>query len=158
MFRKIYNRLLKYFWLEMFWTALPFEALSWYTSNLGTSMLLTFKNVFGRPVCALLFVCELFFPAVRVLPNIFHKLMSKFNLCLKFCLELMDQRCKLLWVPCLTDLGMLGQIIHYSKMRANLLWETWNTTMPIFRDQIRVRIKLIFTHIIQDGVNCDWRL
>ena len=157
MFRKIYNRLLKYFWLEIFWTTLPFEALSWYTSNLGTSMLLTFKKVFGQSALCCLYV-NYFFQQCVFFPTSFTKLMSKFNLCLKFCLELMDQRCKFLWVPCLTDLGMLGQIIHYSKMRANLLWETWNTTMPIFRDQIRVRTNLIFTHIIPEGVNCDWRV
>ena len=98
------------------------------------------------------------FSAVCVLPVIFNRVMSKFNLCFKFCLEVIHQRLKFLCMPCSTDLGMLGQIIHYRKMRANLLWETWNTTMPILRDQIRVRTKFIVTQIIQEGVNCDCRL
>ena len=97
------------------------------------------------------------FPAVCVVPVIFQKLMSQLNLCFKFCLEVIDQIFKLLWMPCSTDLGMLGQIIHYGKMRPNLLQETWNTTMPIFRDQIWVTSKLVFTHIIQDSVNGDWQ-
>ena len=50
---------------------------------------------------------------------------------------------------------MLGQIIHYGKMRGNLNSQTLNTDMATFTDQMQARGKLIFTHIIQDGVNWD---
>ena len=50
---------------------------------------------------------------------------------------------------------MLGQIIHYGKMRGNLNPQTLNTDIATFRDQMQARGKLIFTHIIQDGVNWD---
>ena len=98
------------------------------------------------------------FPAVCVLPVVFHKLMSKFNLCFKFCVEVIHQRFKFLWMPWSTDLGMLGQIIHYGKMRGNLLRQTLNKEMWTFRDQMGARAKLIFTDIIQDGLNLDWWL
>ena len=77
----------------------------------------------------------------------------KFTLCFKFCLEVIYKRFKFLCTLCATDLGMLGQIIHYGKMGGNLLQHTWNKEMPIVKDQMEVRAKLIFTHIIQDGLN-----
>ena len=58
-------------------------------------------------------------------------------------------------MPWSTDPGMLQQIIHYGKMRGNLNSQTLNTDMSTFRDQMQGRDKLIFTHIIQDGVNWD---
>ena len=134
---------------------MPFEALSWYTSNLRTSMLLIANNVFGQSA---LYCLWIIFQAVCVLPVVFQKLMSKFNLCFKFCLQVIGKRFKFLWMPWWSDLGMLGQTIQYGKMRANLLQQTWNTEMRIFRDQMRMRAKLIFTHIIADGLNWDWWL
>ena len=136
------------FLLEMFWKTFPFEALSWYTSNLRTSIHQILEHLCcllsRKSSASLHFVVCMWtiFPAVCVLPVVFQKLMSKSNLCFKFCLGVIHQRFKFLWMPCST----------------NLLRETWNTTMPVFTDQILVRTKLIFTHIIQDGVNCVWGL
>lgn len=97
--------------------------------------------------------------AVYVLPLIFNKLNFMFNLCIKFCLEVIHPRFKFLWTPCSTDLGMLGQIIHYGKRRENLRWQTWNTKMRTFRNHMWVRGKLIFfSHYTQDGLNWDWLL
>ena len=158
------NRLLKYFLIRNVLINFPFEAFLWYTSNLRTSIhqiLQHLRCLLSRKFSASLHfvVCMwTIFPAVCVLPVVFQKLMSKSNLCFKFCLGVIHQRLKFLRMPCSTDLGMLGQIIHSGKMRANLLRETWNTTMPILRDQIRVGTNLIFTHIIPEGVNCDWRV
>ena len=67
-------------------------------------------------------------------------------------MEVIHQKFKFLCKPCSTDLGMLGQIIHYRKMGRNLIQQTGNTDIPTFRDQMCVRAKLIFTHITQDGV------
>ena len=144
------------FSLEMFWTTLPFEALPWHTSNLTRSMLLTAIKVFGQ----LHFVVCMWtiYSPVYVLLFIFNKLMSKLNLCFEFCLEVIQQRLKFFCTPYWTDLGMLRQIIHYGKIRGNILPQTWSTKMPTFRDQMRVRAKVIFTHIIQIGVNWDWWL
>ena len=89
---------------------------------------------------------------------IFNKLNFMFSLCIKFRLEAIHPRFKLLCTPCSTDLGMLGQIIHYGKRRENLRWQTWNTKMWNFRNHMQVRGKLIFSHIIQDGLNWDWWL
>ena len=40
----------------MFQTNLPFETLSWYTSNVETSMLLTVKKVLGQSALFCLYV------------------------------------------------------------------------------------------------------
>ena len=96
---------------------------------------------------------------VCVLPVIFNKLMSKFNLYFKFSLQVIHQRLKFLCTPFWNDVGMCGQIIHYAKMGANLLQQTWNTEMRTFKNEMRVRAKLLFPHIIiQDGLNRDWGL
>ena len=58
-------------------------------------------------------------------------------------------------MPCSIDLGMLGLISHYGKMRGNLNPQTLNTDMATFTDQMQARGKLVFTHITQDGVNWD---
>ena len=182
MFRKMNNRLLKYFLIRNVLINFPFEAFSWYTSNLRTSIhqiLQHLRCLLSRKFSAsLLFVVCMWtiFPAVCLLPVIFHKLMSNFNLCFKFCLEVIHQTFKFLWMPCSTDLGMLGQMIHYGKMRENLLRQTLNKEMWTFRDQMGARGhtlkkdmwtfrdqmwargKLIFTHIIPDGLNRDWWL
>ena len=135
---------------------MPFKALSWHTSNFRKSMFLTTNKVFSQSALCSLYVNYFF--KVCVLPVIFNKLLSKFNLCFKFCLKVIHQRLKFLRLPCWSHLGMLGQTIHYGKMGANLFQQTRNTEMRIFRDQMRMRAKLIFTHIIQDGLNRDWWL
>ena len=58
-------------------------------------------------------------------------------------------------MPCSIDLGMLGLIIHYGKMRVNLNPQTLNTDMSTLRDQMQASGKLAFTDITQGGVNWD---
>ena len=129
----------------MFSTTLSFEALSWYTSNLRTSMLLTANKVFGQSALCCLHVnySSSSVCSSRQLSETYVKV----QFVLKFGLEV-----------CSTDLGMLGQIIDYGKMGGNLLRQTLNTEMSTFRDQMEARGRLIFTHIIPDSVNWDWWL
>ena len=156
MFRKIYNRLLKYFLIRNVLNNFAFRSPMVVYIKSYNIYVVTGNKVFSQSALYCLYVN--YFSEVCVLPVIFNKLMSKFNLCFKFNLEVIHERLKFLCTPCWSDLGMLGQTIHSRKMGANLLQKTRNTEMWISRDQMRMRAKLIFTHIILDGLNRDWWL